>query len=182
MLLQHGVAFRGVEVVGARRSVQGVAALEAAVREAPEWVVLRYRLLYGPGTWYAQDGLMAERARCGELAADGDVSSLVHVDDAAGAAMEALEWPSGAVNVCDDLPAAGKRVGPRVLPRRGGARSFGFPDGCGAACMGALLQHRRRQAATEDPADPPAARGHPPSLERPPAERPWRATLTWTKI
>lgn len=31
------------------RTVQGVAALEAAVREAPEWVVLRYGLLYGPG-------------------------------------------------------------------------------------------------------------------------------------
>src|ERR1700739_3680225 len=41
------------------RTVQGVAALEAAVREAPEWVVLRYGLLYGPGTWYARGGLMA---------------------------------------------------------------------------------------------------------------------------
>ena len=39
----------------------------------------------------------------------------------------------------------------------------------------AVPQHRRRQTATEDPADPPARRGHPPSLEAPPAERPWRA-------
>jgi nucleoside-diphosphate-sugar epimerase len=93
---------------GARlRTVQGVAALEAEVHEAPEWVVLRYGLLYGPGTWYARDGLMAEQATRGELAADGDVSSFVHVDDAAGAAADALEWPSGAVNVCDDEPAAG---------------------------------------------------------------------------
>jgi len=90
------------------RTAQGVAALEAAVREAPEWVVLRYGLLYGPGTWYARDGLMAERAARGELAADGDVSSFVHVDDAAGAAAAALEWPTGAVNVCDDVPAAGR--------------------------------------------------------------------------
>jgi nucleoside-diphosphate-sugar epimerase len=88
-------------------TVQGVAALEAAVRAAPEWVLLRYGLLYGPGTWYARDGLMAERARRGELAADGDVSSFVHVDDAVGAAVAALEWPPGTVNVCDDLPAAG---------------------------------------------------------------------------
>ena len=66
------------------RSVQGVASLEAAVREAPEWVVLRYGLLYGPGTWYSRGGLMAEQAARGELAADGDVSSFVHVDDAAG--------------------------------------------------------------------------------------------------
>ena len=77
------------------RTVKGVAALEAAVREAPEWVVLRYGLLYGPGTWYARDGLMAERAARGELAADGDVSSFVHVYDAAGAAVAALKWPTG---------------------------------------------------------------------------------------
>jgi nucleoside-diphosphate-sugar epimerase len=91
-----------------QQTVAGVAALEAAVRELPEWVVLRYGLLYGPGTWYARDGLMAERATRGELAADGDVSSFVQVDDAAGAAVAALEWPTGAVNVCDDVPAAGR--------------------------------------------------------------------------
>jgi nucleoside-diphosphate-sugar epimerase len=109
---------------GRLRTVQGVAALEAAVREAPEWVLLRYGLLYGPGTWYARDGLMAERARRGELAADGDVSSFVHIDDAAGAAVTALAWPSGVVNVCDDLPAPGsewvpafgRAVGVAVMP------------------------------------------------------------------
>jgi nucleoside-diphosphate-sugar epimerase len=88
--------------------VQGVAALESAVREVPEWVVLRYGLLYGPETWYARGGLMADTAARGELAADGDVSSFVHVDDAAGAAVEALAWPTGFVNVCDDVPAAGR--------------------------------------------------------------------------
>ena len=90
------------------RTVEGVAALEAAVREAPEWVVLRYGLLYGPGTWYSRGGLMAERAARGELPADGDVSSFVHVDDAAGSAADALGWPAGVVNVCDDAPAAGR--------------------------------------------------------------------------
>jgi nucleoside-diphosphate-sugar epimerase len=88
-----------------RQTVQGVAALEAAVREAPDWVVLRYGLLYGPGTWYSRGGLMADTAARGELAADGDVSSFVHVDDAAGAAVDALSWPAGFVNVCDDVPA-----------------------------------------------------------------------------
>jgi len=107
---------------GRRQTVQGVAALEAAVREGPEWVVLRYGLLYGPGTWYARDGLMAERAARGELAADGDVSSFVHVDDAAGAAVDALEWPTGAVNVCDDVPAAGREWVPAFC------RAVGAPD------------------------------------------------------
>jgi nucleoside-diphosphate-sugar epimerase len=90
-----------------RDTVAGVAALEAAVAELPEWVVLRYGLLYGPGTWYAAGAMMAERALTGELAADADVSSVVHVDDAAAAAAAALSWPTGAVNVCDDEPAAG---------------------------------------------------------------------------
>jgi nucleoside-diphosphate-sugar epimerase len=103
-------------------TVRGVAALEAAVREAPEWVVLRYGLLYGPGTWYARDGLMAERSARGELVADGDVSSFVHVDDAAGAAADALEWPTGAVNVCDDVPAAGREWVPAFC------RAVGAPD------------------------------------------------------
>ncbi|GAA5196393.1 NAD(P)-dependent oxidoreductase [Rugosimonospora acidiphila] len=88
-----------------RSSVAGVAALEAAVAEAPEWVVLRYGTLYGPGTWYARDGLMAQQAAAGKLPATADVSSLLHIDDAAAAAVSALEWPTGAVNVCDDEPA-----------------------------------------------------------------------------
>jgi nucleoside-diphosphate-sugar epimerase len=89
-------------------SVRGVAALEAAVRTAPEWVVLRYGMFYGPDTWFAPDGLRAGDARAGRLVADGDVTSFLHVDDAAGAAVDALDWPSGAVNVCDDEPAAGR--------------------------------------------------------------------------
>jgi nucleoside-diphosphate-sugar epimerase len=90
-----------------RNGVRAVAALEGAVREAPEWVVLRYGLFYGPGTWYHPDGLMADRARAGQLPATGDVASLLHVDDAAPAALAALSWPSGTVNVCDDDPAPG---------------------------------------------------------------------------
>jgi nucleoside-diphosphate-sugar epimerase len=88
--------------------VRGVAALEAAVREAPEWVVLRYGMFYGPDTWFAPAGLRAADAKAGTLVADGDVTSFLHVDDAAAAATAALEWPSGAVNVCDDEPAAAR--------------------------------------------------------------------------
>lgn len=90
-----------------RTSVRGVAALEAAVREAPEWVLLRYGMFYGPDTWFAPDGLRADDARAGRLVAEGDVTSFVHVDDAAAAAAAALHWPSGPVNVCDDEPAPG---------------------------------------------------------------------------
>jgi nucleoside-diphosphate-sugar epimerase len=91
-----------------RPDIPGVPQLEAAVRELPEWVVLRYGLLYGPDTWYAPGALMARQAHAGELTADDDITSFVHVDDAAAAALEALTWPVGATNVCDDEPAPGR--------------------------------------------------------------------------
>jgi nucleoside-diphosphate-sugar epimerase len=87
--------------------VAPVVALEDAVREAPEWVVLRYGMFYGPDTWFAPDGLRADKARAGRLVASANITSFVHVDDAADAAVRALTWPSGVVNVCDDEPASG---------------------------------------------------------------------------
>jgi nucleoside-diphosphate-sugar epimerase len=81
-------------------TIAGVVALESAVAELPEAVVLRYGTLHGPGTWYA-DGAIA-----GTLVADDSVTSFLHVDDAATAAVAALGWPSGPVNVCDDEPVA----------------------------------------------------------------------------
>ena len=121
------------------------------MREAPEWVVLRYGLLYGAGTWYAPDGLRAEQARAGKLTADADISSFVHVDDAATAAVAALEWPSGAVNVCDDDPAPGwewvpasappsvpirRRPRPASAPRGRAARRTGMRARTSAGCRG----------------------------------------------
>jgi nucleoside-diphosphate-sugar epimerase len=87
-------------------TVAGIATLENAVNELPEAVILRYGIFYGPDTWYAPDALMAETARAGGLTATADVTSFVHVDDAAAAAMAALTWAPGAVNVCDDEPAS----------------------------------------------------------------------------
>ena len=87
--------------------VRAVADVEAGAAQSEEWVVLRYGLFYGPDTWYAPRGAKAEEARAGALAPDSDITSFIHVDDAARAAVAALEWPSGAVNVCDDEPASG---------------------------------------------------------------------------
>ncbi|WP_246090572.1 NAD-dependent epimerase/dehydratase family protein [Nonomuraea deserti] len=95
-----------VDAEGLRRvSGDGVVALEDTVRELPEWVVLRYGLLYGPGTFYEPGGSMAGQARQGALVAGRDVSSFVETGDAATAAVQALDWPTGAVNICDDQPA-----------------------------------------------------------------------------
>jgi nucleoside-diphosphate-sugar epimerase len=86
-------------------TVSGIRALEEAVAELPEHVVLRYGTLYGPGTWYAAGERVAGQLRSAELAADASVSSFLHVEDAALAAVAALDWPDGPVNVVDDEPA-----------------------------------------------------------------------------
>jgi len=84
---------------------EGIIALEEAVAEMPRGVVLRYGALYGPGTWYAPDGAIAQRVRAGSLRPSSSWTSFVHVDDAASAALAALDWPSGPVNIVDDEPA-----------------------------------------------------------------------------
>jgi nucleoside-diphosphate-sugar epimerase len=89
----------------AKTATPGVAELESAVAEIPGGVILRYGLLYGPGTWFAPDGLRATQARAGTLPERSEVVSFVHVDDAAHAALEALGWPAGIVNIVDDEPA-----------------------------------------------------------------------------
>lgn len=85
--------------------IEGVLGLEQAVAELPRGVVLRYGVLYGPGTWYAADGEMAAEAREGRLHTTPSWTSFLHVDDAAAAALAALDWPAGAVNIVDDEPA-----------------------------------------------------------------------------
>lgn len=105
------------------RGYDGVAALEKAVAEMPRGVVLRYGLLYGPGTWYAPDGLITRRIRCGEHTPPASWGSFVHVDDAAAAAVAALDWPAGPVNVVDDEPTTDW---PRAF---GGTPQDGPPSG-----------------------------------------------------
>ncbi|MEU6341054.1 NAD(P)-dependent oxidoreductase [Streptomyces sp. NPDC046977] len=92
--------------------VDGLRALEDAAAGMDTAVVLRYGVLYGPGTWYAPGGAVAAAlagdpsARfLGSIEADLSVSSFLHVADAARAAVAALDWPSGPVNIVDDAPA-----------------------------------------------------------------------------
>ncbi|MBL1096169.1 NAD-dependent epimerase/dehydratase family protein [Streptomyces coffeae] len=105
---------------GRRASMVGsLRALEEAVAEAGTHVVLRYGTFYGPGTWYAPGGPLEAVLRgreagdpaaalVGGVVAGDAVSSFVHVEDAARAAVAALGWPSGPVNVVDDEPAAAR--------------------------------------------------------------------------
>jgi nucleoside-diphosphate-sugar epimerase len=91
--------------------VQAIADLEQAVTqtEGIEGVALRYGYFYGPGTGYASDGAQSEALRKRRLpivGKGGGVHSFIHVDDAAAAAMRALDQGSpGIYNVADDDPA-----------------------------------------------------------------------------
>ncbi len=87
------------------RAVAAVQSLEQAVAEMPIGVVLRYGLFYGPGTWYSRNGLTSEQIQRGEVEATDGITSFVHVADAAQAALQALDWPAGPVNIVDDVPA-----------------------------------------------------------------------------
>ena len=116
------------------RSVNAVAALEEATLGADgvEGVVLRYGFFYGPGSAYASDGSTAAMVRKRAFPVVGDgaaVYSYIHVDDAAGATVAALDHgPPGAYNVVDDdpgkvrewLPEYAEALGarpPRRVPR-----------------------------------------------------------------
>ncbi|MFF2910797.1 NAD-dependent epimerase/dehydratase family protein [Paenibacillus sp. NPDC057934] len=90
-----------------KTTIDGIIALEEAVAEIPNHVILRYGTLYGPGTWYDRRDVMAEKALNSELQATNGVSSFVHVEDAANAALLALDWSTGTLNIVDDEPAPG---------------------------------------------------------------------------
>lgn len=71
-------------------------------------VILRYGLLYGPGTWYDAEGDVGQqmRKRMYPIIGKGQgIFSFVHVDDAAKATVEALTANPGVYNVVDDEPA-----------------------------------------------------------------------------
>jgi nucleoside-diphosphate-sugar epimerase len=93
-------------------AVRTVVDMEAAVLGGvPIGVVLRYGAFYGWGTWYAADGEIAQRVRSRGLPIVGSgsgITSFIHVEDAAAAALSALEARSSAIyNVVDDDPAPG---------------------------------------------------------------------------
>lgn len=114
------------------RAVAAVQALEQAVTEMPVGVILRFGILYGPGTWYSHDGLTTEQIKRGELAASDAVTSFVHVADAASAGFAALDWPAGCYNIVDDKPASAKEwlpfyaflVGAPLTPFQNGAAAW----------------------------------------------------------
>lgn len=90
-----------------KSTIDGILALESTVMKIPQYVILRYGMFYGPGTWYEHNGYMAKQIHQRQVAATEGITSFLHVEDAAEAALLALQWPSGPVNIVDDEPAKG---------------------------------------------------------------------------
>ncbi len=92
-------------------AVEALADLERQVRgaEGLDGVVLRFGWFYGPGTAYAADGSQADEMRKRRFPVVGKGTgtfSFIHVEDAASAALAAVERGApGTYNVTDDEPA-----------------------------------------------------------------------------
>ncbi len=109
-----------------RTTLGAIRHLEEATTRAGG-VALRYGGFYGPGTGLAPGGEQWEvvRARKFPLIGDaGGVWSFCHIEDAAAAALAALErWTPGQLyNVCDDEPAPVREWLP-ALARAAGAKT-----------------------------------------------------------
>jgi nucleoside-diphosphate-sugar epimerase len=116
-------------------AVRTVAEMEAAVlRDEAVAVVLRYGAFYGTGTWYGADGDVAQRVRKRQLSIVGSgrgVTSFIHIDDAASAAVAALDaQTSGVFNMVDNDPASAAEWMPAYAP--GAQRATSAPRPCPA--------------------------------------------------
>ncbi|MCD8794962.1 NAD-dependent epimerase/dehydratase family protein [Mammaliicoccus sciuri] len=88
-------------------TVDGVEGLEKESARLSKHVILRYGLLYGPGTWYGKDGMIYNQFINGEVTMTDGVQSFIHIDDAVETAIQALNFESGIYNVADDDPVKG---------------------------------------------------------------------------
>ena len=99
--------------------------------DALDGLVLRYGFFYGRGTAYAPDGYFARevRRRRFPIVGSGDgVTSFIHVEDAAGATVAAVERGApGIYNVCDDEPTPGREWIPVYAQAMGAKRPFRVP-------------------------------------------------------
>ncbi|WP_436957030.1 NAD-dependent epimerase/dehydratase family protein [Staphylococcus sp. AS1337] len=94
--------------IGDRKTtVAGVEGLESETARIENYVVLRYGLLYGPGTWYGKNGLIYNSFIEGAVTMTDGIQSFIHIDDAVEVAIQALNFESGIYNIADDEPVKG---------------------------------------------------------------------------
>src|SRR3954470_20206592 len=113
--------------------VRAMVSHERAVLDAEgiQGLVLRYGWFYGPGTYYAAGGSIAQmvrKRRFPVLGGSDGVFSLIHIEDAAGATVAACErGEPGIYNVVDDEPATVAQWLPAYAEALGAKRPWKVP-------------------------------------------------------
>ncbi|MFI7294958.1 NAD-dependent epimerase/dehydratase family protein [Streptomyces sp. NPDC050121] len=130
-------------------TVRAVAELERLVLSgAPglAGVVLRYGALYGPGTAYARDGGTGQRVLAGKLPlpeGGAGITSFLHVEDAVGAAVAAVESEAtGVFHVTDDEPAPAARWLPHYARTLGAPPPRPVPAALARRLLGWFMTHQ----------------------------------------
>jgi nucleoside-diphosphate-sugar epimerase len=120
-----------------RESLDAIKYLERTVTTAPlTGIVLRYGSLYGPGA--SEDMVALLRKRMMPMIGGGTaVTSWLHVDDAAGATLAALEKPKGGIyNIVDDAPARVNQWLPAMAKAVGARPPLNLPTWIGRLLAG----------------------------------------------
>ena len=125
-------------------AVRIVEQMEADVlRRIPLGVILRYGGFYGPATWYAADGEIAVRMRSRGFPIVGrgeGITSFVHVEDAASAAVAALTASApGVYNVADDEPAPAADWIPAYAAALGAPKPWKVPAFAARLALGGAM-------------------------------------------
>ncbi|WP_200307172.1 NAD-dependent epimerase/dehydratase family protein [Streptomyces adelaidensis] len=132
-------------------TVRAVAELERQVSSSGlAGVVLRYGTLYGPRTAYARTGATARSVLAGRLPLPGDgsgIMSFLHVEDAVGAAVAAVEADAtGVFHVTDDDPAPAAQWLPHLARMLAGPSPRSVPTALAPRLLGWFMTHQLTSA------------------------------------
>jgi len=135
-------------------TVRALADLESQVLgAAPDvsGVVLRYGSLYGPGTAYARTGASAQFVLAGKMPlpeGGAGVTSFLHVEDAVGATVTAVESEAtGVFHITDDEPAPAAEWLPHFVQALGAPQPPSIPVASAARLLGWFAAHQLTAAA-----------------------------------
>ncbi|MFF6784275.1 NAD-dependent epimerase/dehydratase family protein [Streptomyces sp. NPDC012510] len=137
--------------LGWASTVRAVAELERLVSSSGlDGVVLRYGTLYGPGTAYARTGATARSVLAGRLPLPGGgsgIMSFLHVEDAVGAAVAAVESEAtGVFHVTDDDPAPAAQWLPHFALALTGPSPRTVPAALAPRLLGWFMAHQLTSA------------------------------------
>ncbi|CCK27702.1 NAD-dependent epimerase/dehydratase [Streptomyces davaonensis JCM 4913] len=130
---------------GSEQTLAAIRFLERAVTSTPgiDGIVLRYGGFYGPGTSIAPGGEQLEllhKRRFPVVGGGGGVWSFTHIEDAAGAAVAAVEGGApGIYNIVDDEPAPLAEWLPALAAAVGANKPMSVPRWLGRLLAGEFI-------------------------------------------